>query len=467
MSQLRLWIIIAIFVAVNMLLLFLADGAARYEVDTEDFYSVARALASHGAFVDNENPAAYAVFRQPGYPVVLFLAEAIVGDDPSGLIVTLQVLAVLLIGVLVRSIAGLWIPGREDLAFALIVLNPNIIGTAHTLLPMTFYSLAFAAAIWAALSFSTRPSLQNALLVGLFSGIALLFRGDMKYLVYLFPVALPLLAWLGRARFNWRVALGGAIALVMALLVVSPWIVQNNIATGKVSISAGGVAALFIASNAALLEKRLYPNLSLDEARARVTTRGDEYLRDRAPVAPDGKRQSSLTKFYLGEIYSYPMRVLTAAAISSQVNLFASGGAQNVTRLLSQDVIESHSVFVQSGRGDRVLTFLSVLFDGSKVSVLLTIVAIAFAVVARVLGLAGFVAMARRQQWPILFMTVTIIGYGVAVVLFNGLSRYRIPLEPMLAILAVYGFDSLVLGSRQLRVNPRGFARKKRLERLE
>ena len=164
--------ITAVFVAVNLLLLVIATPDSRFEIDTEDFYSVARALKVHGGFVDLEDPSQPSSFRQPGYPIILFAAERIAGAHFSLLVAVLQIVALFMAGLLTRSIVSDWLPGREDIAFGLLLLNPNTIGSAHTLLPMTLYSLAFVAALFAALRFARSPAIRWAVVLGITAGAA-------------------------------------------------------------------------------------------------------------------------------------------------------------------------------------------------------------------------------------------------------------------------------------------------------
>jgi len=52
-------------------------------------------------------------------------------------------------------------------------------------------------------------------------------------------------------------------------------------------------------------------------------------------------------------------------------------------------------------------------------------------------------------HWRHALVIVTIIGYFTATYLFLGQSRFRVPLEPLLAVLAVAGLSLLRTGRRR------------------
>ena len=86
------------------------------------------------------------------------------------------------------------------------------------------------------------------------------------------------------------------------------------------------------------------------------------------------------------------------------------------------------------------LNFVTRYFGAlSPAQLLVSALCLGFALVSRVLGLVGIVAMARRREWQVLAVTVALLAYFTAVHLFLGTTRFRMPAEPMLMLITVYG----------------------------
>ena len=71
----------------------------------------------------------------------------------------------------------------------------------------------------------------------------------------------------------------------------------------------------------------------------------------------------------------------------------------------------------------------------------LSFFALFFAFLTRCIGLVGICAMWRRGHYALMFTLLAFIGYFVAVHLFHGNSRYRIPSEPAMMLFALYGLQ--------------------------
>ena len=74
---------------------------------------------------------------------------------------------------------------------------------------------------------------------------------------------------------------------------------------------------------------------------------------------------------------------------------------------------------------------------------MITVMALAFVIVLRALGLAGLVWMFMRRHYAVLLACAGMIAYFAVIHLFTGNSRYRLPVEPALILLALYGVDGL------------------------
>jgi hypothetical protein len=75
----------------------------------------------------------------------------------------------------------------------------------------------------------------------------------------------------------------------------------------------------------------------------------------------------------------------------------------------------------------------------SSSMLIMTFVGMIYVVVVRLFGLVGLFAMIRRRAWIPLTLVFGSVLYLAGIHLFAGTSRFRLPLEPMLFVMAAYG----------------------------
>jgi hypothetical protein len=80
----------------------------------------------------------------------------------------------------------------------------------------------------------------------------------------------------------------------------------------------------------------------------------------------------------------------------------------------------------------------------------ISFVCIFYTVTIKILGLVGLVAFFRCKRWAELAICLGVIIYFLAVSLFLGHSRYRVPAETTFVILAAMGLITII---PQLRKN--------------
>ena len=445
--DLRAWLIIAAFVVLNTVLLIVAAPGGHRETDTENYYAVAEGLLEHGDLVRSDDPGTR-VRLAPGYALLLAAGDVAGGGDATIPVVLVQLLALLVTGLITRDIVTAWLGRYHNLALALVILNPNSLSMAQTLMPMTIYALALTASVWAALKYARAPNFGHALLTGLFLGVAILFRLDPRFLIILLPVALPLLAILdGRRAASWRTLSGGVAAAAFAIATISPWTAYVSRTGSDSRFSIAATAEYFLAANLGVLEKRLDPSLTPANAATAAIERGYDNpvdLRGANETYDEFLSRSDVTRQFFHLLSNYSTTLIARAAAVSQVTMFASGGASNIRRILGVSGDNSHELYVREGYGDRLSAWFAWASLSSPGSLALSIGAIGFAVTMRLLGLAGLFVLVMRRKWPILLIVSTIVLYSVLLVMFNGLSRYRVPIVPHLMILSVFGIDHLL-----------------------
>ena len=127
----------------------------------------------------------------------------------------------------------------------------------------------------------------------------------------------------------------------------------------------------------------------------------------------------------------------------SVAQFMVSGGAGNLHNLLGTDTGRLNQVWFKTSQQD-VGGMLKSFFGGAPPGALfISIVCLGFALVARLIGLVGVVAIWQSRQFALLLTLLGLIGYFVAVHLFHGNSRYRIPVEPAMMLLVLFGLQAM------------------------
>jgi hypothetical protein len=417
-----------IFVLINISLLMATIENGNLVPDSNTFVGFANALLEgglseiRGGLWDPES------YRQPLYPIFLVASDLISGGRMVPTAIILQIIILFLTGCIAKLAVEEFLPDCGPLAFGLIIMNPNSIGNAHFIISGTFFSLFFVLAIWAGLKVIKLPRPGPAIALGCSLGFACLIRSDPKYLLLSLPVFLPLAALLcGRRSEASRFALYGSVALIVSGLILSPWIARNNFLGGGYTISMSNTEEAFLWKNVVVLSIQKAPNTKpvyVRRAKWAELNNFREKIESSSNAADKVLIKTKLRNFAINELLGFGAPSLIAAYSISQLKFLTSAGAKNFNLLFGMD---------------------------SGVSVIFTsILSYGYLIVLRILGLIGIWALIARQQWMLLLVTTGVIAYFSTVHLFIGLSRYRLPIETLFVLLALFGL-SWIYQQHQLR----------------
>ena len=74
------------------------------------------------------------------------------------------------------------------------------------------------------------------------------------------------------------------------------------------------------------------------------------------------------------------------------------------------------------------------------------LICMAFAAIARTLGVIGLAAVQGRHLWSITAFYLFLISIFLLMYLFSGIGRFRAPLEPILMLYAAVGISFIFRG---------------------
>ena len=438
-------LILGAFVAVNAVLAYFAveDAALKFGGDAASWYEPTLGLLKHGDFVAPDDPSRFLTMRPPLYPI---FAAAMLLLSGGGMwsVVAGQLVLLFAAGWLARSIAERWLPGYGDLMLALVVFNPNALGTAYLFQSDTLYAFLITGVLTVFFRFALTPTWPLAVGGGVVFGLSLLTRNTGQFMLYVWPFAFLALGVMAKGKKLWRRALAmGVVSLVAALVITTPWLLHNQRAGEGLSLTTNFLKSYFLWDNISYLEK-YDKNIGQSEAERAAEARRDQLTAEYGPgfeKLSDADKYAYLEKRGREQFFSYSPRTFARAfgwawvqyygipGVSNFMNLFGLGGETAFARYRHQH----YDNYVQAG--------LDALSNASPVFVILTGVGFLFVIAVRLLGLIGVVTLLRRRLWPVLLIVGAGLGYFTLVHLFVANSRYRLPIEPLLFLLALYGLD--------------------------
>ncbi|MGA8706163.1 MAG: glycosyltransferase family 39 protein [Steroidobacteraceae bacterium] len=347
---------------------------------------------------------ALTLMREPGYPYFLALLEWLFGAGLTAPIVANLVLSsgsALLISNLGRSISPL--PWAPQLAALLFMLHPGVAVAelrSGVEIPFIFMLLCFFLALRRALH-------TERVCDYMFAGLILGLTSCVRSTALLFPPFLLLYHW-GRQR-SWR-SLWQSLAriaatMIVAFLVLTPWIVRNYELVGKFipTASVGGVA----------LQVGNYICTHAD---------GEKGFHQRDVEAAKVRRElaSQLGYRFTGDYYQYFYDPHDEVSFNAELS-----------RRVTEQYRHSPATFAKCAAENLV----SFWFAGkTKTSTLLNV---AVQLPYLVLGLVGLALGFRRADPALLACLLLFVVYSEAVYApIHAQARYSVPMVPILALFA-------------------------------
>lgn len=446
-------LILIVFVTVNTLIFALSvDGAAiKFGGDAGSWYQPTLGLLKHGWFVDPEDPSKLLTFRPPLYP--MFAASMLwLGGGGMWLVVVAQLVLLFATGWLARATTERCLPGYGNLILALVIFNPNALGTAHLFQSDTLYAFSMTAVFWSVFSFVRLPAWHLAIGSGMLLGLSLLVRTTGQYLIFVWPLALLFLGVLvGGTRVWVRSLMMGFAATAVAFVMIAPWMLHNQRAGEGFTLSSNFLKSYFIWDNIAYLEK-YNKNIGQTQAEQSAETIrnrfGEQYGPNFSKLA-DREKYEYLADKGREQFFSYPVRTFGTSFGWAWAQYYGIPGVSNFMNLFGLGEETAFAAFRRHHNDNYIDAGLDALKKASPVFSVLTAAGFMFVFILRGLSLLGIVTLIRRRLWSVLLVIVAGLAYFTVIHLFVANSRYRLPMEPILFLLAVYGLD----GWRRWRVS--------------
>lgn len=437
----------AVYLLIVAAVLVLVPGSVAVEhgADAGTWLRPAQGLVQLGAFVDPAMPETALAERPPLYPTLVAVTILLGGAQFATLLVAVQAAIFLLTAVLLarwtERLAGPDRPWAGPLAFALLLFNPNALGTVFFLQSETlFAALVLASAVRLYETVRT-PSIRAGALTGLLLGLTALTRPEGQFLIPAAAVGLPVLAGLSGGRLAATRAVGAALVLVaVSAAATVPWMARNAALGEGFGITAASNTVYYLWGSNTQLEM-LTHGIGGAEAEDRMQS-AQQAIADSHGTAweemSELERQAYLRDGALDRMFDYPPPVLVKQVVLASLQFFTAGGAGRLFVLAGDPGAAPFAVMQASGESDYAAAVMSALRQADPALLALWAAAFGYVVATRLVGLVGLYRLGRSGRWELFLLVAGAILFFVFVMPFYGISRFRVPVEFAFVLLTVF-----------------------------
>lgn len=427
-GNINLLTIIFVFIAVNLLIFFIADpscykiGGECAEQTDRYGYSQALSLIRDGTLLHLLGTNLPYTDWPPGYSIFLAICLFFAGKSAFIIAVIFQLIALLLMGIIAQKIVNDSIGKFGLLAMVLVIFNPNSLANAHVITADIIHGLLLTSAFALLYFYSKKQNIYLVCIIGLIIGLSTLIRPVTQIYIPLLFIIFPVIALI-KNKIKLISFVHGAIATIVSIIIVTPWLVHMNNSGEGYRIGSAGAQHLFLLDNIRFLTPEM-PGMANATFKDNYSNNEIERLQIQYPewgklskIERNKIQLESISSY----IYSWPFQsdIVIIAALQSTKRFFLSGGEGNLHILLGLENRPEKS---------------SMIFYGTKV------LSLTYSITLRIIAILGIIELVKRRNYMLLFLLIGLIISFFTAHLVHGKPRFRIPVEPELMIIAVYGF---------------------------
>jgi hypothetical protein len=440
LAERRVLVVLVFFLLLNAAFYGFSPADSFLESDSPEYLTPAYDLIATGSFSSEH--------RLPFYSFVL-AGLLMISSHVGALIVAMQAALLFGIGLVSMRIAQILIPSARLPTLMFVCFNPSALFYVQQMLPDILFSFFIILHLYFVLKTIHSGSTRSAVTAGLYAGIATLVRSNGEYVIWLMPLAISV-GYLIHQKQRWNVVTWklAASSLLSALLVTAPYLLYNWQRGEGVSFISQAYKNLTMHENviiAVAMENGLqrFQGQQIVHDMVRQWEGIDQAQWDTLSVSQ--KRQTVAT---------HAIDIL----LQSNVSDLAVAMAKAVIKFFFVNDGQTWAAFWQLPAEERLKpdaglhTSLSAALSGeppvSSTTYVWHGITIAFVLVVRVLNVFGVIYLVRRKAWCPLFVFSIYIALFTFITAFMSYSRYRLPVDPLLLILCVWGLFSMLSRSR-------------------
>ena len=439
--------------------------------DGQRYWGVAKGLTERQSFEYELRPGEYKSLRRGGplTPLLFALFISSVGFSSAPIfIVTTQCLMLFGVGLIARRLAQPF-HANKTLVQALIIFNPSLIGLAHHAQSELLFTFIFALLLLACnfLFESKQPRLSTFIFIGLLAGLLPLVRLAGQTLTIFIPAILLLSLLIqtvtNKYAYDWKsIYLYLTVGILVGLLVMTPWLIRNKHVTGSMSFSQGSITIaefnffrmlhangyesteqineIITASTIAVIKKDSANPCCIESSYLPHHIRPSLQCDSLGGATTKCPKQNNVPLLLLKAMFSRPISEIAIGFSMAWLNIYLTGGTTAITNYLGLSSPVMGNAYDRTKHIKDPVIHLLTNINKYHGYLVFFIISTGFSVLGRLFGIIGFVrSVVKKNVTSYNVYYISTIFVFTFTYLFIGVSRFRAPLEPILAIYAAVG----------------------------
>ncbi len=422
-----------LYLGLNIVIFCFTPPASFIMQDTNSYLEPAQLLVNEGIYVSD--------LRLPGYPIML--AALLLLTDNLGLVtIFLQSIIAFATGVIAGRLAERIRKDTGLFTLLFTCFNPVTLFYVQSMLSDLLFTFLFVAHLFYLVKVFDKLSIWPAVIAGVLAGLAAVVRGNGQFLILVFPVLL----WLGYRSYSQQLALKKlaliiAINLVSSLIIVAPWLHWNLKNGNNLSFSSMSYRNYVIHENVITAVVHC-KGTTLGEAKQLVYDK----LNLKSPMRHEWN--STNTKHVFKVVAQNPLNTIKdvcgsqiiSGVLKTLATFFLSSEGRNWAQMWQLDKNQRLEANLIETLSDFSLT--AILRGESNVSnttIFWHVLTLGFVILVRILNVVGLICIVKKKHWYLIIPLLVYFLIFAGTAGFIGYSRFRLPLKPLLAILASIG----------------------------
>ena len=411
--------------------------------DGQRYWGVAINVAGKGSFTINTADDEPLKRSGPLSAIVFALPIALVGFEESAVwIVIIQCGMLFGAGLLGRTL-GMPYGANPNILQAVLIFNPSLISLAHHAQSDLLFMFLCSLFLFLVVGLLREPRSWNIgrlVSIGIVAGLLPLARPLGLYYIMLVPgIVLIAVATMEQSTRPSRNAVisGLLVSSLIAAIVLTPWGLRNKAVFGEFSLTHSEGIQMEWHYNA--LQKYQSSDRKPEDKKVDF----ERYNVDENCIG-DPRCKYGVTRAYIDAMWDTPKIEIAKALLMSWCKLFLAGGASQLSRYLGLNAPATDEYLwnIKQVTHD-VRNIVDNWMQNSSFWVLF-LITIIYTIICRAVGLIGLLVVIRdRATLRYTFLHVGTIAIFLAMYLFSGISRFRAPLEPALALFFAIGIGAL------------------------
>ena len=427
-SQNLAYLSIFIFISLNSYFLFTVDSSIRSINDGYHILNLSNKLVFGKDYFDT-----LVTIKKPPLYIILvnFICKTI--NSNINFFIILQLVFALMTAIVAEKIYEIFFNRRDYLVFTLVLLNPNLIAHANFILTETIYSFFLTVIFFYYLKWHREENFNSICICGFFLGLASLTRYEGIYLsLFIFFLIFFEMIKKKKIKFSIKSIL---IFLIPIMITYGPWYMlkQNSNLTvigndeKKLEHLSWNVTLL----ESTILEEKIDLNILHDN---KIELEAEKKFYQKFEDANKLSNEEVINwyrNYYLVKFFSYPLPSYFELWAQSITKFLFASGSTYLNILFGNIEIKDPENFILEQNHNSDARFIKVI--------ILTI-----NLIFKFLSIIGFFIILLKIKDHKNLAIVTFILFSVAIVIFNGHARSRLPIEGLLFLLTIYGYNYLI-----------------------